>query len=309
MVAVLMSTYNGAEYLKQQIDSVLCQSYSNFTLYIRDDGSTDDTQKIIGSYNDSRIVFEQGDNLGPAGSFFALLNMVKDADYVFFSDQDDIWYPKKMEKMLEKIAEYKDEPVMLFTDFTMIDSLGQVTADSFSKHACLQVTAGEIGVNKIIAHPYAFGCASAINRALTQLVLDPPEGIEMHDCWLALTAASVGKLVYMPEQTIAHRFHSSNATGRSGQDSACSRLLRITKGLKAQVENTKLRLNQTRLLIREYEDRIKPESLKILVTVSNAMQKGKFATVNALIKQGVSRQKVLNTLFFYYTVFAIKGDI
>lgn len=309
MIAVLMSTYNGAGYIKQQIDSVLAQTHSDFTLYIRDDGSTDETCKIINSYSDNRIVFQEGENLGPADSFFALLNMAKDADYIFFCDQDDVWFPEKIKVMLSKIAEYKDEPTMLFSDFSIMDSDGNITAKSYSRYANLQVAEGTIGINKIIVHPYVFGCASCINRALCELVLNPPKGIEMHDCWLALTASAVGRLVYMPEQTIAHRFHNSNATGRSGQDSTLSRLSRITKGLKSQAENTRLRLNQTRLLIREYEGKIKPESLKILVSVENALNKGKFATVNALIKQGVSRQKVLNTLFFYYTVFAIKGDI
>lgn len=309
MVAVLMSTYNGAKYIKEQLNSILSQTYSDFTLYIRDDGSTDGTQEIISSYNDSRILFKQGENLGPCGSFFSLLNTAKDADYIFFSDQDDVWFPDKLEKMLIKISEYKTEPTMVFSDFKMIDSLSNVTNDSFSAYAGLQVTPGIIKINKIIAHPYVFGCASVINKPLAKLVLDPPKGIEMHDCWLALTAAAVGNLIYMPEQTISHRFHDSNATGRSGQDSVRSRLSRITFGLKAQSDNTKLRLKQIKLLLNEYDGQIKKESLNVLIDLSKSINKNKLMTVCTLIKHNVSRQKFLNTLFFYFTVLTIKGEI
>lgn len=309
MVAVLMSTYNGERYLKEQLDSILSQSMPDFTLYIRDDGSTDGTAALIRSYEDSRIRFYQGENLGPAESFFSLLRMAREADYVFFSDQDDIWQPDKLEKMLKEIERYEPTPVMVFSDFSMIDGDGAVTARSFSEHASLRVAPGEIPVSRILAHPYVFGCASVINRSLASLVLYPPKGIEMHDCWIALTAASVGKLIYMPDQTIAHRFHSSNATGRSGQDSFLTRLRRATKGFQAQAENSALRLRQAGLLLETYGNQVLPEPRQVLTAVSEAAFKGKLAAVKALRSAGIGRQKRWNTLFFYLTVLGIKGEI
>ncbi len=309
MVAILMSTYNGEKYLKEQIDSILAQTYGEFVLYIRDDGSKDNTQEIIRTYNDSRIVFYQGENQGPAKSFFDLINKASGADYMFFSDQDDIWYPEKLEKMLGEIKAYDEQPTMLFSDFSMIDSFGNVTEPSYSRYASLQVQKGNVEINRILAQPYVFGCASVINRGLADLVLNPPEGIEMHDCWISLVAAAVGNLIYVPYQTIAHRFHSSNATGKSGQDSLVSRLSRVTKGLNLQAENTKLRLKQAQLLLKEFNEKIKPESKKMLEDLVASMQKGKFATIGALKRFDISRQKKLNTLFFYITVFAIKGEI
>lgn len=309
MIAVLMSTYNGENYLKEQIDSILNQTYSDFEIYIRDDGSTDGTKKIVESYNNPRIKYVQGENLGPSGSFFALLNMVPTAEFIFFSDQDDVWYPEKLEIMLEEIKKYEGIPTMVFSDFAMIDFSGKCVASSYSEYANLQVSAGSVGINKIIAQPYVFGCASVINRDLADMVLTPPNGIEMHDCWISLVAAAIGKLIYMPQQTIAHRFHSSNATGKSGQDSNVSRLMRVTRDIKAQIQNTKLRLSQVNLLLEELEEKINSESLEVLGKLSAAMKKGKVATVRELRKFGVSRQKKLNTLFFYLTVLFIKGDI
>lgn len=309
MVAVLMSTYNGEAYLNEQIDSILSQSFADFTLYIRDDGSQDGTVALIQKYKDPRIVFLPGKNLGPAQSFFALLRQARDADYFFFSDQDDIWYPNKMDRMLSVIGQYGDTPTMVFSDFAMIDAEGAMTAPSYAEFASLQVVPGQIPLNKLIAQPYAFGCASVINRSLARLVLQPPEGIEMHDCWISLTAAAVGELIYLPEQTISHRFHDRNATGRSGQSSALSRIKRMTSGFQAQVRNTALRLHQVSLLLEIYGDALLPEPKRLLTEISQAMGQSRTTLVKALRKYGVSRQKSLNTLFFYLTVLGIKGEL
>lgn len=309
MVAVLMSTYNGETYLREQINSILEQTFSDFVLYIRDDGSSDGTRDVIGSYTDPRIRVLSGENLGPAGSFFALLRQALDADYVFFSDQDDIWYPHKLEKMLEIIKPYGETPTMVFSDFAMIDSDGVQTDASYTRHASLQVAPGNVPLAKVIAQPYAFGCASVINRALAKLVAYPPASIEMHDCWICQSAAAVGNLVYMPEQTIAHRFHSSNATGRSGQDSLITRIKRITGGFRAQSRNAALRLHQIDLLLEHQNEHLLPHVREELTEISNAMKKGKWATVKALRRCGVARQRRSNTLFFYLTVLGIKGEI
>lgn len=309
MVEILMSTYNGEEFLREQIDSILAQSYSDFVLRIRDDGSKDGTIALIQSYSDPRICFVEGKNVGPAASFFELLRDAVDADYFFFSDQDDIWYPDKLEKMLEVIRKYDHIPAMCFSDFIMIDQNGMMIGESYSSHASLQVAPGEVPVENILAQPYVFGCASVINKELAKLVMDPPESIEMHDCWISLTAAAVGKLIYIPDRTISHRFHSSNATGRQGQNAALTRLKRVTSGFSAQRENTKLRLHQVNLLLSCYGEVMHPQVKSMLSELSAAMSRGRIRTVFMLNKAGVRRQKVINTLFFYLTILGIKGEI
>lgn len=309
MVAVLMSTYNGARFLREQVDSILAQSFADFTLYIRDDGSTDNTCTILSAYDDPRIHLIRGENLGPAGSFFSLLIEAAHADYLFFSDQDDIWYPEKLSTMLTEIRKYEDTPAMVFSDFSMIDEEGVQTNCSYAQFASLRVSPGEVGVDRLIPQPYVFGCASVINKKLAQLVLFPPEGIEMHDCWISLTAAAVGKLIYLPVQTIAHRFHSSNATGRKNQSHPVERLKRLFSGFAAQTENTHLRLHQVNLLLQYHDKLLLPHVRAMLGDLSEAMAHGKIATVFKLAKLGIGRQKAINTLFFYLTVLGIKGDI
>ena len=104
-VAVLMSTYNGEKYIKEQIDSILLQKGVDVKLYIRDDGSVDNTCNIINEYDDNRIVLiSDGRNLGAGVSFFTLLKYVVDIDkaieFFAFSDQDDFWFPNKIEIVL-----------------------------------------------------------------------------------------------------------------------------------------------------------------------------------------------------------------
>ena len=309
MVAVLMSTYNGASYLREQIDSILAQSYSDFSLIIRDDGSRDDTVKIAESYDDPRIRLIRGENLGPAQSFFALLREAKEFDEIFFSDQDDVWFETKIEDMLAVLRRHGDEPAMVFSDFTAIDSVGNTTSPSYAETAGLRVREGLISVRDILMHPYVFGCAACINKALAERVCTPPEGIEMHDCWISLSAACLGGLFYCPEQTIAHRFHSSNATGRTGQNGFLARLRRVTKTFRQQCENSALRLRQAKLLLDRFSEEMLPSEREMLNAVVFSARKGKRATVKTLRRLGIARQKKLNTLFLYLTVLKIKGDI
>ncbi len=108
MVAILLSTYNGQLYLKEQIDSLLDQTYKNWCLFVRDDGSSDDTLQIISTYAKKcpeRIVLltDNRGNIKPAASFMQLLSMV-DMDYYMFCDQDDIWLSTKIERTYEEMV-------------------------------------------------------------------------------------------------------------------------------------------------------------------------------------------------------------
>lgn len=309
MVAILMSTYNGAHFLKEQIDSILGQTYSDFTLFIRDDGSRDDTCDVIQSYSDQRIQLFQEGNLGPCESFFSLIRKAPNADYLFFSDQDDVWYPEKLEIMLDEIRKHDEYPTMVFSDFSMIDETGAQTNASYSEYASLRVSAGNVGVEQLIAQPYVFGCASVINRKLAELVQTPPQGVEMHDCWISLTAAAVGNLIYLPQKTIAHRFHSSNATGKKDQTHPLERMKRLFSGFSAQCQNSALRLHQVNLLLNCYDGLLLPQVKTLLTDLSAAMSRGRTSTVLKLKELGIGRQKTINTLFFYLTVLGIKGEI
>ena len=302
MIAVIMSTYNGEKYLPQQLDSVLRQTLEDFILIIRDDGSSDGTVPLLRGYTDERIVLLEGENVGPCRSFALLLQEAarRGAQQVYFCDQDDVWLPDKLARM-EPLLRETDVPKLVFSDFSTIDGDGVRTGGSYAASAGLRIPQDGDFFPKLLAQPYVFGGAGGINRRLLELSLDLPDGIEMYDCWIALTAALLGKVEYLPEQTIQHRFHSSNATGRAGQNSFLMRLKRVSRGFGTQRENTALRLRQVTLLRRQYAELLPPETDAMLAALERA-QHGGPAAVSALKKRGVGRGGAMQNLFFYLTV-------
>ena len=123
-VAVLLCTYNGEKYIREQIDSILHQTYSNISLYIQDDCSSDSTPQILNEYRSypQVTIYNSTDNLGYPFSFYDLLKKVTDADYYAFSDQDDVWYEDKIERavrLLDKSDPLK--PAMTFANYDVCD--------------------------------------------------------------------------------------------------------------------------------------------------------------------------------------------
>lgn len=224
-IAILMSTYNGAQYLKEQIESIQQQTNHDWQLYIRDDGSKDQTVDIAQSYaqQDPRInLVDQGSsNRGVIGSFMRLLKLV-DADYYMFADQDDYWHTDKVQRTLDLMQANEEThlPICVHTELQNTDAQlnplgllksGQVWTDF--KHFCFG--------NCVT------GCTMMINEPLKQLLnIDSLNlsAIMMHDWWFALVAAAFGKVVYDPTPTIDYRQHGTNVVG--GQD---------TQSLKALV--------------------------------------------------------------------------
>lgn len=310
MNVIVMSTYNGGQYLRQQLDSVLRQTVADFTLLIRDDGSSDNTLEILGQYTDPRIRLIAGENLGPSGSFFALLEQTRQmgAQYVFFCDQDDIWLDNKLELLLGEIQKIPSGPALVFSDFSMIDGQGAVTGDSYAAMAQLRIPQDGNFFPKLLAQPYIFGCASVLNRELLELIQCPPAGIEMYDCWIGLVAALFGTVKYLPQATIQHRFHTSNATGQAGMNALSTRLRRVTRQFRKQVENTQLRLYQAQLLVDRYGADLSAQDRRRLSDLVTAGRKGGFRAIRTLKKYAVARGGSLQNCFFYATAFMCKGD-
>lgn len=215
-VAILMSTYNGQKYLKEQIESILAQTYSNWTLYIRDDGSSDETINIIESYstNSDQVIFFNKDNItnmGVKNSFFSLLKDVN-ADYYMFCDQDDVWQKQKVQHAIEAAdnnTRSSEEPLLIHTELTVVDSnltpLGLMYGDDFHD-----------GFKDNLFSNSVTGCTMLLNQALKNRILDfsyEPTKIVMHDWWFALIASAFGKVVFLKNPDILYRQHGNNTFG------------------------------------------------------------------------------------------------
>lgn len=217
-VAVLMSTYNGERYLKEQIESIITQSFSNWQLYIRDDGSTDHTVSIINEFvhKDKRIIFLNANfdkNLGVTRSFMKLLESAE-ANYYMFSDQDDYWKKDKIELTLKKMQDAEEKfnykPICVHTNLTIVDNnlngnlLMKKPEDTWSNF------------KQLLFKNCVTGCTMMINQALKRQINFNDKklvNVYLHDWWIALIAAAFGKVIYLEEPTILYRQHVGNLVG------------------------------------------------------------------------------------------------
>ena len=212
-VQILMSTYNGEEYIRKQLDSIITQDYP-VTLLIRDDGSSDGTIEIIKSYMDKYdfISLVEGENIGVIKSFFELCRLAdKDADYISLADQDDIWFPDKVSRAVEKISSLESvgsKPCLYCSRQTLIDG------DDKELDVKMLNVKIRPGFGNAIVENIATGCTVMVNHAMREKVSSyEPEHTIMHDWWMYLIASSMGEVYYDYEPTIYYRQHGSNTMG------------------------------------------------------------------------------------------------
>ena len=220
-VTILLATYNGARHLPAQLDSLLAQTYNDWRLLARDDGSTDATPAILADYQvrfPERITIVSGDGrrLGACGNF-ALLMAAADADYIMFCDQDDVWLPEKVSRTLAAMQDLERSrgtgtPLLVHTDLKVVDERLQPVADSLWRFQYSDPVKGTV-LNRLLVQNCVTGCTVMINRPLRDLALPLPAEAVMHDWWLALVAAAFGAIGRVPEATILYRQHRENDTG------------------------------------------------------------------------------------------------
>ena len=213
-IHILLSTYNGEQFLAEQIQSIQNQTVQDWKLLIRDDGSRDRTREIIQEFvaQDSRIHWineNESKNLGVIKSFHNLAQF-EEADVYFFSDQDDVWLPQKLELSLAEARKYPAEmPLMVYMDLTVVNQDLEVLSNSMirsqSGHANTELVQ-ELTENTVT------GGVAMVNHALIQL-WNQTEDILMHDWYLALLATAFGKLVYIDQPGDLYRQHEHNVLG------------------------------------------------------------------------------------------------
>ena len=220
-ISILLSTYNGEKYLKAQLDSLFSQSYKNFKLIARDDGSSDKTLEILKSYDIELL--PSNENIGVKSSFETLLKYAfenSDADYFMFCDQDDVWNQDKVELTLQKMYEmeklYKNTPILVHTDLEVVDENLHTINPSFMKLQNLHEKKNRL--NNLLIQNTITGCTVMINRDLAKLCLPMSSNAIVHDWWVGLVASCFGKIGYVDDSTIKYRQHTSNTIGAKGFD-------------------------------------------------------------------------------------------
>ena len=213
LVDVLVATYNtDATYLKKQIQSILKQTYKNLHIYISDDCSTKpEIKEILKGFaqKDKRIkLFLQSQNLGYNKNFEFLLNQ-STAEYITFSDHDDIWYLDKIEKCLQKLKNEKVD--MVYCNCRQINEKGIVLKENYFKYKNIPLInkTGKLAISRCAGN----GCSQMITKDVKQKMLPFKEQVIAHD-WLAGFIANEGKgIAYIKEPLFDYRLHNTNVFG------------------------------------------------------------------------------------------------
>lgn len=217
-VAILLCTYDGQEFLQEQLDSFVDQTHSNWVLCVSDDGSTDGTLQIVRNFakkvGQEKVVIFNGPRKGFAANFLSLIHHDEiSAEYYAFSDQDDVWLPKKLEVAIAWLNSQRVEVPALYCSRTiLIDAKGKVfgQSDLFSRppsfaNALVQSIGG--------------GNTMVLNRAARNLISahSPEDGIISHDWWTyILISGAEGAIKYDPRGYVQYRQHGDNLVGMNG---------------------------------------------------------------------------------------------
>ena len=204
-ISVAMATFNGEKYIKEQLESILCQLTKEDEIIISDDGSKDNTIKIIKSLKDKRIKIINGPQNGVKQNFANAISSCN-GKYIFLADQDDIWKDKKVEKVLHAFE--KEKCLCVVHDAKVFDSdSNEIIMDSF-----YEFRNSKSGIIKNIIKNSYIGCCMAFDSCIKNKILPIPNDIEMHDQWIGIMCEKYGKSIFSNDQLVLYRRHGNNVS-------------------------------------------------------------------------------------------------
>lgn len=243
-VSVLMSTFNGEKYLMSQIDSILQQKDIEVDLIIRDDGSTDKTFCHLQQYesDNSNISVICGQNKGFIGSFSeltAISYFKSNSDYYAFVDQDDVWYPEKLQVACKKLSEYPENiPNLFCSNSDIIDFKGSRTGKRFRDYTP-KYTRGNV-----LMFPLLQGCSMVFNRKALELYYENQPRTSYHDRWMYLICHFLGNVIYEPKPLFGYRVHDRNALGPKKEYDFLTQSKRLCNMLFTSQESEYFKMNE-----------------------------------------------------------------
>lgn len=297
-ISIVMAVYNGEKYLKEQIDSLVLSSYTDWTLEICDDGSKDGTVSIGREYEKQypgKIrVHENRKNLGVTKNFLEGARRAE-GEYIMFCDQDDVWLPDKISKTYQYMKKmehkYGTGPVAVFTDAKVVDQKLNGLEPSF--HKSNRLDCKKLDLPQILMENKLIGCTIMFNGALKEKLENLPDEARVHDWWIALIAAAFGKIGYLNEATLLYRQHENNVIG--GQNFISYMKSRITS-----LGNQKRALSKTQAQARNFYDLFcgeLPENQKeVLYEFASLGQKNWFTRRKRMIKYGFWKTGVIRNI-------------
>ena len=253
-IAILMATYNGERYLKEQINSLLAQTYQDWHLYVHDDGSADNTVTIVKDYAkhypDKVTLLEYPSQGGACMNFLSLMEKVE-APYYMFCDQDDVWLPNKIELSIQAMEtlqqQYPQTPIIICTDMYVVDQNLSIINNSwwnYSRIYPMYIRAFE----DCAATAGVTGCTMLFNHEAKDCCMSAGPKVFMHDCWVCICALKKhGILHCIAEPLNKYRQHGGNTLGAGISVSKMNLIYRLTH-IKSRYLRNKAQFNMLNLL-------------------------------------------------------------
>ncbi len=300
-VRILMATYNGEKFIKEQINSIINQTYTNWSLIIQDDGSKDRTAEIIKGFDDPRInIRESPEKMhGAYYNFHSIANQEKLSDmrydYYMFCDQDDIWDSDKIEKMFLFLSkEDNNEPVFCYADMRIIDEKGKKQSSSICKSQGLEYVNRE---SLFFSH-IIYGCNTMMNKTafFSVPLIDMIQewvGILSHDNLYAKFSGMLGKVIFYPETTMGYRRHGENVTSKQQYGFGIKRIVNRLLDFKELAKDHALTYNQSLIAIRMISEKKKTIELNDL---ENSIKNGKLKALKYVREKNVNWGNWIKTL-------------
>lgn len=213
-ISVAMTSYNGAHYIEEQLNSIFNQTVKPSEVIICDDGSTDDTIAILTKYHEKGLItlYANVKQLGVIENFKQAVSMCKQNNYIVLADQDDYWLPNKIELQYAALRsiEASDLPSIVYSDLTLVDQNLNVIDDSFMN--TLNIKPEKESLKSLMYGNFITGCTIMFNHCMREHFLKMPKDIYMHDAWIGFIAFTFGRNYYVDEKLVLYRQHGKNVT-------------------------------------------------------------------------------------------------
>lgn len=276
-VAVLMSSYNGQEYIGTQIDSILAQEGVNVDLIIRDDGSTDETRKILRGYENryDNIQVIEGKQFGIGRSFMSLLYGNYEADYYAFSDQDDIWHKNKLRSAVDILEREKETSKYLL----YVGNQNCVSKEGVFLQKRFPDNYPESNICQSVFANYYAGCTMVMNTELKELLSSPDRrppmdffDLRIHDAWVACVSHAAGKVIYDCNAYMDFRRHDNTSSDEYVPNAKTNKLKRYVNKIKRLSRKgvKKNNISQTAAnVLRYYSDFLGEDEKNVIYKIEN----------------------------------------
>lgn len=299
-VVILLSTFNGQRYLDELINSLYAQTYQNFSILVRDDGSSDQTVAILKKFTEkySNMTLIEGNNIGVIKSFSYLLKQCPAnlQQFYAFCDQDDVWQPAKIENAVRQLNATANPASALYcTRLEYTDSeLNRIGFSAIPRF---------FGFENALIENSAIGCTMVFGAAIRETILAAnPERMMMHDWWAYLAASAFGQVIYDPEPGIRYRQHANNVVG---WDKRLSKLLKKSSGFLRNILSDKQglqSLRQAEYFLNTYPE-LPEEKQKLIVELIKLRHSGNILDrYRFLNRTNIRRNNAIENLILKLTI-------